>query len=401
MTTPHGGAAFAAYRLDDPELVEGGDPGGMLRQVASSAAQVRTAVRACEEADLTSLRPDARPRAIVVAGAGVGALSGQILAAVSGLSSPLQVLTVSGSSLPGWVGAADLVIPTSSSGHTTEVVSVAREAARRGCQLLGVAPAASAVQEIITQARGTLIEIKSAGTARSSLWTLTVPLIVVAERLGLIRVGASGYEAAASLLEDVSHQCRPSSESFVNPGKSLALDLLGALPAVWGGSPLAMAAASRFVSQLAANAKYPALLGGLPGIGRDQVAVFDGPFAPRPEPSYPSAEDPLDTLESLDSLDPFDEAEDNAIALRLILIADESDEHPRVTASRRASASLAGSRGMDVSELAMEGEQPLRKLAGVVQLADYASVYLGIACGIDPLAIAAIGDLRDLTEQAS
>jgi len=401
VTTPHGGAAFAAYRLDDPELVDAGDPGGMLRHVASSAAQVRTALRACEETDLSSLQPDERPRAIVVAGAGVGALAGQILAAVSGLNSPVQILTVNGSSLPGWVGAADLVIPTSSSGHTTEVVSVAREAARRGCQLLGVAPAGSPVQEIITQARGRLIDVKSAVTARSSLWTLTVPLIVAAERLGLVRVGASGYEAAASLLEDVSHQCRPSSESFVNPGKSLALDLLGALPVVWGGSPLAMVAAGRLVSQLAANAKYPALLGGLPGIGRDQVAVFDGPFAPRPEPSYPSAEDPLETLDSLDSIDPFDEAEDNAIALRLILIADESTEHPRVTASRRAAASLAGTRGMDVSELAMEGDQPLRKLAGVVQLADYASVYLGIACGIDPLAIAAIGDLKDLTEQAS
>jgi glucose/mannose-6-phosphate isomerase len=401
VTTPHGGAAFAAYRLDDPELVEAGDPGGMLRQVASSAAQVRSALRACEEADLTSLQPDTRPRAIVVAGAGAGSLAGQILAAVSGLSSPVQVLTVSGNSLPGWVGATDLVIPTSTSGHTAEVVMLAREAARRGCQLLGVAPAASPVQEIITQARGTLIDVKSAGTARSSLWTLTVPLIVIAERLGLVQVGAGGYEAAATLLEDVSHQCRPSSESFVNPGKSLALDLLGALPAVWGGSPLAMVAASRFVSQLAANAKYPALLGGLPGIGRDQVAVFDGPFAPRPEPSYPSVEDPLDALASLDALDPFDEAEDNAIALRLILIADESAEHPRVTASRRAAASLAGSRGMDVSELAMEGDQPLRKLAGVVQLADYASVYLGIACGIDPLAIAAIGDLKDLTEQSS
>ena len=43
---------------------------------------------------------------------------------------------------------------------------------------------------------------------------------------------------------------------------------------------------------------------------------------------------------------------------------------------------------------------PLRRLAATVQLLDYASVYLGIASGIDPLAIAAIGDLKDLTEQA-
>jgi predicted trehalose synthase len=45
----------------------------------------------------------------------------------------------------------------------------------------------------------------------------------------------------------------------------------------------------------------------------------------------------------------------------------------------------------------MERGGPLRRLAGMVQLIDYASVYLGIASGIDPLAIAAIKDLRDLT----
>jgi hypothetical protein len=410
VNTPHGGAAFAAYRLDDPELVEAGDPGGMLRQVASSAAQVRTALRACEESDLSWLRPDSRPRAVIVAGAGVGVLAGEILAAIVGQSSPVQVLTISGDSLPGWVGAADMVVAPSSSGHTAEALALAREAARRGCGLMAVAPAGSPIQEIVTQARGVLVPVTSAGTARSSLWTLTVPLIVVAERLGLVTVGAAGYEAAASALEDVSHQCRPSSESFVNPGKSLALDLVGTLPVVWGGSPLAVAAARRFAAQLAANAKYPALQGVLPGIGRDQVAVFDGAFAPRPEPDFPSVEDPLsdsfadslddlDTLDTLHSLDSLDSTAGGG-TLRLVLIADEGAEYPRVTVSRRAAALLAAARGIDVSELAMDGDQPLRKLAAVLQLTDYASVYLGIAGGIDPLAIAAIGDLKDLTEQA-
>ncbi len=70
MNTPQGGVALAALRLDDAELIESGDPGGMLRQVASSAAQVRTALRACAEADLSELSPEVRPRAIVVAGSG-------------------------------------------------------------------------------------------------------------------------------------------------------------------------------------------------------------------------------------------------------------------------------------------------------------------------------------------
>ena len=140
MNTPPGGASLAAFRLDDPELVEAGDPGGMLRQVASSAAQVRTALRACAEADLSAVHPDTRPRAIVVAGsggAGGAAFACDALAAICGTGAPVQVTGVSGYQLPGWIGAADLVIAVSRSGHTAEALALAAEAARRGCDLVG------------------------------------------------------------------------------------------------------------------------------------------------------------------------------------------------------------------------------------------------------------------------
>ena len=39
----------AQERLDDVRLLETADPSGMLRQVASSAAQVRTAVRLADK----------------------------------------------------------------------------------------------------------------------------------------------------------------------------------------------------------------------------------------------------------------------------------------------------------------------------------------------------------------
>ncbi len=81
-----------------------------------------------------------------------------------------------------------------------------------------------------------------------------------------------------------------------------------------------------------------------------------------------------------------------------MLLADPAGEHPTVERTRAAAASLAGVRGIDVSDIMMDASgDPLRRLAGTVQLLDYASVYLGIASGIDPLAIAAIKDLRDLT----
>jgi len=406
---PRGGIALAAFRLDDPELVEAGDPGGMLRQVASSAAQVRTAVRACDETDLSALRPDSRPRAIVTAGTGGSAFAGDALAAICGAGSPVQVTGVSGYQLPGWVGAADLVIAVSRSGQTAEVLALASEAARRGCDLVGVAAPGSPLQDLTLHARGTFIPVIADGPARVTPWALTVPLLVTASRLGMARIDPAAYEAAAAAMEDISHQCRPSSESFVNPAKSLALDLVGTLPVIWGGSDLAAVAARRFAAQLAANAKYPSVPGVLPEAAHDQVATFDGPFAPTPEPEFPAAEDlhsaaPYDDEAFGELPDPdgaeLDGSASGATALRLFLLADPAGEPPAVTGVRTAAATLAAARGVEVSEIEMDPGEPLRRLTSTVQLLDYATVYLGIACGIDPLAIAAIKDLRDLAERS-
>ncbi len=133
-----GGTEFvlAADRLDTPDVIEAADPGDMLRQVASAAAQVRTALRSCREADLSAFTPDARPRAIVVAGLGGAGLAGELLGAVAGPSSPVQVVATQAERLPGWVGAADVVIAASGSGTMAETLSVAAEAARRGCRLV-------------------------------------------------------------------------------------------------------------------------------------------------------------------------------------------------------------------------------------------------------------------------
>jgi glucose/mannose-6-phosphate isomerase len=404
------GAEFvlAADRLDTPDVIEAADPADMLRQVASSAAQVRTALRSCEETDLSAFTPDARPRAIVVAGMGGSGLAGEMLNAVTGLSSPVQIMVSQAERLPGWVGAADAVIAVSCSGTTPQTLAIAAEAARRGCRLAGVGTEGSALHRIAEQARAPFVPVVAAGLPRSMLWGVAIPLLVIAERLGVARIGADVYELTASRLEEVSHQCRPASESFVNPGKSLALDLVGALPMVWGTSVLSGVAARRFASQLSENAKYPAIAGVLPEAAHNQVAAFDGPFAPRSSRlSAPSTEDPGPTVTREDiaempglsgwDLD-YDESEPSGFtALRLVLIADP-DQDQRVAAQRAAVTELAAERGVGMSELGMDGEHPLVRLAGVVQLTDYASVYLAIASGIDPGQGVAIKDLQARTE---
>ena len=376
-----GGADFvlAADRLDTPDVVEAADPGDMLRQVASAAAQVRTALRSCAETDLSAFTAEGRPRALVVAGLGASGLAGEMLNAMAGLSSPVQVVVSPGERLPGWVGAADAVIAVSCSGSTPETLAIATQAARRGCRLAGVGAEGSALHRIAEQARAPYVPVVPSGLSRSMLWAVAIPLLVIAEQMGVTRIGPDVYELAAARLEEVSHQCRPASESFVNPGKSLALDLVGVLPMVWGTSALSEVAARRFTSQLLQNAKYPAICGVLPDAAHGQVAAFDGPFAPRS--SRLSAQEPGSGPDELADLPGWDldyeetEQASGFTALRLILIADSGADQ-RVSAQRAA----------------------VTELAGVIQLADYASVYLAIASGIDPGQTVAIRDLRTRIE---
>jgi glucose/mannose-6-phosphate isomerase len=387
----------AQERLDTMALLAAADPADMLRQVASSAAQVRTAVRTTREADLDEIIEAGQPRAIVITGMGGSGVAGDVLAAVCGPGCRVQVLPVHDYQLPAWVGAADLVIAVSCSGSTEETISAATEAARRGSRLIGVGGEGSPLAMIAQQARAPFIGVPSAGMPRSTLWGLSMPLVVIASRLGLLEAGADDYEAAAAELERVSHLCRPDSESFVNPAKSLALELSGTLPMIWGTSPLAGVAAYRFGCQLNENAKYPAVIGTLPEANHNQVVTFDGPFAGGPRGLAEAGFGDAGFGEAGFGEARFGEEEPGkdrpGVPLRLVLLRD-SIEHPQVARRREESARLAEERGIGVTELAATGAGPLQRLASLVQLIDYATVYLAVVLGIDPGPVAAIQDLK-------
>jgi glucose/mannose-6-phosphate isomerase len=377
--SPDGGVPdmrFDPDRLDDQAHLSEGDPSGMLRAVASSAAQVRTAYRAAVEAGVARLAEHPRPRAIVVVGTGGAGIAGEMLDVVCGPGAPLPVVTIRGFRLPGWVGAADLVMAVSRSGRNEETVAVAAEAVRRGCPFLAVGTTDSPLQALASQAGAPFVPVVAPeGQPRTTLWELAVPLVVAASAFGLAEADADVFETVATRLEDIAHRCRPSSESFINPGKTLALEVGDTIPMIWGSSPLAETAAYRLACQLNQNAKYPAIWGGIPEANHNQVAAFDGPLATR-------------DIFADDTMGDGPQAR-----LRLFVLRDV-EEHPQAAKRRQASVRLAEDRGVPVTEIVAEGVHPLERLAALIGLGDYASVYLALGYGIDPTPVSAIMELK-------
>jgi glucose/mannose-6-phosphate isomerase len=366
-------------RLDDIAVLEAGDPAGMLRDVATAGAQLRAARTRAQEADLDRLTVAGRPRAVVVAGMGGSGISGDVLAAVAGPGCPIPVITHRGFGLPGWVGASDLVAVVSCSGTTAETVSAAEDAVRRGCRLVGVGGADSPLADLVERARSPYVSVPSGAQPRAMLWALTAPLLVLADALELLGPTPLGVESAANLLDEVAQRCRPTSETFVNPAKLLAVQLAGTLPLVWGSSPLAAVAAYRVSCQLAENAKYPSVVGAMPESLHNQVVGFDGPFAP-------VSDDEEDFFR--------DRVEDSTSTRLRLVLARDCVEDPRLAARRDAVSALAAERGIAISELLAEGTSPLDRLASLVAVGDFATVYLAIGLGIDPTPVGPITELK-------
>jgi glucose/mannose-6-phosphate isomerase len=215
---------------------------------------------------------------------------------------------------------------------------------------------------------------------RASLWSLAVPLLAVADALGLAAAPASEMTLAADRLDLVAETCRPSSESFVNPAKKLAVEIAGNLPVVWGAGPLCRTAAKRFARQLHANAKYPALDGGLQEAAHGTIALFDGPFA------APASTDVFH--------DPFEDETPQSLPLRVVLMRD-SDETDGEAALRVAASRLAQERGVRTSEIAADSGRPLERLAQLVAVGDFASVYLALGMRLDPSPTRAVLEMKE------
>jgi hypothetical protein len=378
--------------LDDTAALAENDPGGMLRATASAGAQVRESAALAAEANLAALGDEGRPRAVVIAGIGTAGRTGEILATVAGPRCPVPVIAHRSAGVPGWVGAADVVIAVSASGRSPEALGAAEAAARRGARLVAVGAPDSLLQSVAESARAPFIAVPRRAPARASLWGLTVPVLLAGRAFGLVKVNEADLAETAARLDADADRCRPTAESFVNPAKSLALGLAGSVPIVWGSSPLAAVAARRFADTISANARYPVVAGALGEAGRGRVGLLDGVFGGLVESSR-------------DIFADREEEQQEVTRLRVVLLRDgglandEDTDEPVAVEERRADAvqTLAERRGVRCDVVTAEGGSPLERLASLVAVPDFASIYLALAHGLDPMAVPAVTEMKELS----
>ncbi|MDI5973019.1 SIS domain-containing protein [Streptomyces sp. SL13] len=368
---------FDESLLDRPDDLARADTTGLLRGAASAGARVRTAARLAAEAGVGDLKPDGRPRTVLVAGPGdTPRRLADLLGALA--ACPVLPLPATGDAptarerrwtLPGWAGPLDLLLIATADGTEPGFALLVEQAYRRGCTISAVTPAAGPLGAALQQARGFLLPFATAphgepGTDPGTFWAQLTPLLALSDRIGLLSAPPGTLAAVADRLDTAATRFGPAADTYGNPAKTLTTELADHLPLLWSSGPGTEAVARRFADLLTARAGRPALAAALPEAltVHGALLVTHGRTAP--------ADDDLDDffrdrVEEPDTLRP-----------RAVLFREPGDTAgPRALIAAHAAAD---DRGTPVTQLDAPPGDRLEALAELLALTEFAAAYLAL-----------------------
>ncbi|WP_055624278.1 SIS domain-containing protein [Streptomyces sp. JHA19] len=366
--------------LDAPEALAEADRRALLRGAAEAGARVRTAARHATEAGVHDLKPDGRPRAILIAGPGAAAICvADLLGTLAGATSPVTRLAPTGVApaggalrweLPGWAGSVDLLLIATPDGTEPGLSLLAEQAYRRGCTVVAVGPAGSPLTEAVHNNHGLFVpmatapydeDIPLAASAPGVLWALLTPLLALLDRTGVLAAPPDAVQKVADRLDHIAARCGPAVATYSNPAKTLAAELADALPLIWTEGVSAGPAGRRFAAALAELSGHPSLVAELPEALSAHSALLAGRLA--------ASADPEDFFR--DRVE-----EPAALHARVVLLRDRPIGG--LTAAP-AARDLALSHDTPISELEPEPGGELETLAELIAVTDFAAVYLALA----------------------
>jgi glucose/mannose-6-phosphate isomerase len=353
--------------LDAVDRLTRADRDGLLHAMATAGAQVRQGRQLAEEAGIEGYLSGLKPRAVLFAGdAPAETVARAVAALAGGPATPAPIVLHREPVLPVWAGPLDLLIAAAYVGGDQRVLAAVEGAIRRGVPVVATGPSPSPLEEACMRGRAPYVPAP-AYPVRAALWSLLAPTLYALGRSGVASIPDGDLPAAADVLDAIAQRCSPTNETFGNPAKTLALELGGSLPVVWGTSPLASVAAYQAVGQLAGNATLPAVWGVLPTAAHQVGGLFD-------------AQDATASTEDL-FRDRVEEAEPRRPRLVLLRDLDESGD---VRLQAELLSEGLNRRGVPVTELMAEEGGPVTRMASLIGLLDFATVYTGLALGVDP-----------------
>lgn len=340
--------------LDDGAALARNDPHDARRVLAEFPSQCRRA-RA-----LVATPPAAfaRPRVVVVAGMGGSAAGGDLLVACGGDAVDVPILVHRGYGLPASAGPEALVLASSYSGDTAEVLSAFDAAVARRVPVAALT-AGGALAERAAAAGRPRVTLPAGLMPRMALGYLFLPALALLAGCGVPLATPAEVDEALDALEALGAELAPERPAADNEAKRLALAIGDRLPAIYGG-PATGGVAYRWKTDVEENAKTFALAGALPEMNHNEIEAWQGP---------------------------------RAHGLHAVLLRD-AGEAPEIAQRFRVLRDLIAPAAGGLSEVHGRGASRVARLLTLVYLGQWTSYYLAALRGCDPWSVPILDEMK-------
>jgi glucose/mannose-6-phosphate isomerase len=335
------------------------DPAGMLESITALPQQCRDAWTAALAMELPA---DYREiDKIAVLGMGGSAIAGDFWRVLLQRESGVPVFNVRQYDLPPFVNERTLVIASSYSGNTEEMLSAFDQALRTPAKKLAMTSGG----KLLTIARANGIPAfayQFKGEPRAAVGWGLMPLLAVSEKLGLMRDVQRDVDEMLEVMQALQGEIGVDVPAARNEAKQVAQRLHEKLPVVYGAGPLTEVA-HRWKTQINESSKAWCFYEELPELHHNAIVGYELPKGI--------------------ARDTF-----------VVFLRSEDLVHRRVLLRYGFTERLLKDSGVESMTVASRGKSALAQMMSLVIFGDYVSGYLGLLYGVDPSPTDVIADLR-------
>jgi glucose/mannose-6-phosphate isomerase len=345
--------------LDDTGIYQQNDPDNMLSRIKELPMQCRQAWQTVMDFTLPSDYSDIDK--VIILGMGGSAIGGDLVRSLALAEAKIPVLVHRDYGLPAFVNERTLVIASSYSGNTEEILSGFEPSLKTGAKKL-VMTTGGKLGELAGANHLPVYKIEYKAQPRAALGFSFLPTLGVLQKLGFIGDKSAHVDETVSVLNKLSSELDEKSQLASNPAKQLAQRLYGKLSVIYGAGILAEVA-HRWKTQINENGKSWAFYEIFPELNHNATVGF--PFPP-------------EVVERL-----------HLVLLRSPLF------NERVKLRYEVTCELLKRAGVAYEYVDSLGESPLSQMMSTVMMGDFASYYLAILNKVDPSPVDVISYLKD------
>jgi glucose/mannose-6-phosphate isomerase len=301
-----------------------------------------------------------QPRRLMIVGMGGSSIGGELLRdwLRDELSIPIDVCN--DYALPAYVDEDTLVFAVSYSGNTQETLSAFIDALRRECTTVSIT-SGGRLLSFSRKLQLPHLVIPSHLPPRVALPYTFCPLPIILSRLGVLSDVHAEIEDAIRQLTKVMAHNAPEIPAAENRAKTLALDVNGTVPIVYGFREYG-AVAHRWKTQFNENSKVPSSFNVFPELNHNETVGW--------------------------------EASDVLTKTFSVILLRDRDEPPQIRHRIEATKVHALKKARQILEIYASGKTKLAKMLSVLYIGDLTSVYLALLRGVDPTPVRTIDVIK-------